>query len=31
MHGPKGGSDNKVNSGNVTDRQRYECKQCGCN
>ena len=29
MRGPKGGSDNKVNSRKVTDRQRYKCQQYG--
>ena len=31
MHGPKGRSDNKVNSGKVTDRQCYKCQQCDRN
>ena len=28
---PKCGSDNKVNKGKVKEKQRYKCKQCGCN
>ena len=28
---PKCGSENKVNSGKVKERQRHKCKQCGCN
>ena len=31
MDCPKCGSDNKVNSGKVNERQRYKCKECGCN
>ena len=31
MPRPKCGSDNKVNSGKVNERQRYKCKECGCN
>ena len=31
MPRPKCGSDNKVNSGTVKEKQRYKCKQCGCN
>jgi transposase-like protein len=31
MHSPKCGSDNKVKSGKVNPRQRYKCKECGCN
>ena len=31
MHCPKCGSDNKVKSGKAKGRQRYKCKECGCN
>ena len=31
MNCPKCNSSNKVKSGKIKDRQRYKCKECGCN
>lgn len=31
MHCPKCGSENKVKSGKVIEKQRYKCRDCGCN
>ena len=31
MYCPKCGSDNKVKSGKIKEKQRYKCKECGCN
>ena len=31
MYCPKCGSESKVKSGKIKEKQRYKCKECGCN
>ena len=31
MHCPKCGSESKVKSGKIKEKQRYKCKECSCN